>query len=338
MLTPTCEIAVPLGLDAHSLRAMQWKAEQLIAFAAEQRLDAVLLNNLDYFESLEDKHLVHVKELAQQHNIRIYIGAGSICENAAKFSKKLGNAESLLATAIRVAAAVDSPVVNVRIGSIDDRFLDGGIQPRIDEAIRVLKASSSQALDAGVRFGFENHAADLRSEELVPIIEEVGTDVCGAMLDPGNGLWAMEDPMRHLQTLAPYVVCNSLRDYTVWPSIDGAQFQWMALGEGMMDVQTYVATLAKANPGMPIFVETISNSTRSIPYLTKEYWRAYPDLHASRIVDFLSLVREGAAATVDEPAAGQDQESFDQQHQRSEFIRSIAYLREHANAGLKSAT
>ena len=70
--------------------------------------------------------------------------------------------------------------------------------------------------------------------------------------------------MKHLQTLAPYTVCNSIRDYSVWPSDEGATFQWMAVGEGAMDVPKYVDTLASANPGMPIFVETISNSARPI--------------------------------------------------------------------------
>lgn len=78
--------------------------------------------------------------------------------------------------------------MNVRIGSIDDRFLEGGIQPRIDEAIRVLKALKEHAMDTGLTFGFENHAADLRSEGLLERIKEVGTDMCGVMLDPGNGL------------------------------------------------------------------------------------------------------------------------------------------------------
>ncbi|MEO2029986.1 MAG: sugar phosphate isomerase/epimerase, partial [Fuerstiella sp.] len=139
---------IPLGLDAHSMRGMKWKATQLIEFAAEQRLDAVLLNSLNYFESLEESHLLKLKQLADGHNLRIYMGAGGICENGAKFSDKWGNAESMLATGIRVATTIGSPVVNVRIGSIDDRFLKGGIQPRIDEAVRVLKAAGKRAEDA----------------------------------------------------------------------------------------------------------------------------------------------------------------------------------------------
>ncbi|MCP4787312.1 MAG: TIM barrel protein [Fuerstiella sp.] len=326
---------IPLGLDGHSMRGMKWKATQQIEFAAEQRLDAVLLNSLNYFESLEESHLLKLKQLADRHEMRIYMGAGGICENGAKFSDKWGNAESMLATGIRVAKTVGSPVVNVRIGSIDDRFLEGGIQPRIDEAVRVLKASSQRAKDAGVKFGFENHAADLRSEELLALVNEVGTDVCGVMLDPGNGLWAMEDPMKHLETLAPHVVCNSLRDYTVWESEEGATFQWRAVGDGLMDVPAYVQRLSEANPGMPVFVESISNSNRPIPFLTKEHWKGYPNLKATNIVDFLALCRRGQASEIDMPATDMDQKEFDRQHQRAEFLKSIAYLRQHCGAGLK---
>ena len=327
---------IPLGLDAHSMRGMKWKAKPLIEFAAEQRLDAVLLNGLHYFESLEPKYLGELKILADQHALQIYVGAGSICKNASKFSDRWGNAEAMLARGIELAKIVGSPVINVRIGSIADRFLPGGIQPRIEEAIRVLKASSNRAIEAGVMFGFENHAADLRSEELIALIEEVGTDVCGVMLDPGNGLWAMEDPMKHLQVLSPYVVCNSLRDYMVWKSKDGATFQWTALGDGLMDVPSYISVLADTNPDMPIFVESISNSPRPIPFLTKEYWKGYPDLHAAEIIDFLSLCRKGEPMSIETPAVGQDETTFHQQHQRAEFIKSIEYLRRECGAGFKS--
>jgi sugar phosphate isomerase/epimerase len=333
---PNDPTRVPLGLDGHSLRGMNWKATQHIEFAAAQRLDAVLLNSLNYFESLEKSHLLKLKDLARRHDMQIYVGAGGICKNAARFSKKWGDPEEVLATGIRVASTLGSPVVNVRIGSIADRFLEGGIQPRIDEAVRVLKASSQRALDAGVKFGFENHAADLRSEELLELVEAAGTDVCGVMLDPGNGLWAMEDPMVHLQTLAPYVVCNSLRDYMVWESAEGATFQWTAVGDGLMDVPTYVHTLATANPGMPIFVESISNSSRPIPFLTQEHWKAYPDLTATGIVDFLKLCRRGRAIKIDQPPPGTDENEFEQQHQRAEFLKSIEYLRKHCGAGLKT--
>ena len=169
---------IPLGLDTYSMRGMWqngWKATELIEFAAEHKLDAIMFNGLQNFESLEPSHLKKIKELADRSEIKMYCGAGKIAKNGKQFNDKRGTAEELLALGIQVAQALGSPVVNVRIGNIEDRYLAGGIQPRIDEAVRVLKASASRARDTGIRFGFENHAADLRSEELVTLVEEAGT-------------------------------------------------------------------------------------------------------------------------------------------------------------------
>ena len=284
---------VPLGLDGHSMRAMRWKAPQFIEFAAEQKLDAVLINNLPLFESLGESYLRGLKETADRHGLRIYMGAGSICENGSSFKNKYGDAKTFLTEGIRVATIVGSPVVTVRIGKLADRFLEGGIGPRIDASVKVLKALKSRALDAGVKFGFENHGGDLRSDEVLGIIEEVGSDVCGSMLDPGNSLWAMEDPMQHVQTLGKHVVCTSVRDYMVWESKEGGTFQWTAVGEGLMDVAAYVQHLATLCPGVPLFVESISNSAHPVPFLQEDWWQGFPNVRASSIIDFLALCRRG---------------------------------------------
>jgi len=330
----TGTMQVPLGLDAHSLRGMRWKAPQLIDYAAEQKLDAVLLNSLNYFESLDTTHLKRLKETANSHGMRIYVGAGGISENSVTFSNKFGSAEALLAEGIRVAQAVGSPVVNVRIGNMDDRYTEGGIEARIQEAVKVLKTLRSRAQDAGIQFGFENHAGDLRSEELLGLIERVGTDVCGVMLDPGNALWAMEDPMKQIERLGSHVVCTSVRDYMVWESEEGAIFQWTAIGDGLMDVPAFTRYMAALCPGVPLFVESISNSSRPIPFLTADFWKGHPNLRAADLVDFLKLCRRGRPIEIVKPAPGMDAKTFERQHQHSEFEQSIVYLRRHCGAGI----
>jgi len=319
---------VPLGFDGHSMRAMKWKAPQFIEFAAEQNLDAVLINNLPLFESLEEPYLRGLKERADECGLQIYMGAGSICENGGGFNDRYGDAETFLAEGIRVAEIVGSPVVTVRIGNLNDRYLDGGIRPRMDSCVTVLKALKTRALDAGIKFGFENHGGDLRSEEVLDIIKEVGPDVCGSMLDPGNSVWVMEDPMKQVQMLGEHVVCTSIRDYMVWESEEGATFQWTAVGDGLMDVPAYVQHLATLCPGVPLFVESISNSARPIPFLTEDWWAGFPDVRAADIVDFLALCRRGNAIDIDLLPEGMDQKLFDQQHQRTEFVKSIGCLRQ----------
>src|SRR5210317_476294 len=61
--------SIPLGLDGHSMRGMRWKAGQLIDYAATLRLDAVLFNGLQYFESLDKEHLIDLKKKAADHGM-----------------------------------------------------------------------------------------------------------------------------------------------------------------------------------------------------------------------------------------------------------------------------
>ena len=49
--------SIPLGLCNHSLRDMKLNARQLIEYAIEKKLDSVLLNTFQPFDSLEKSHL-----------------------------------------------------------------------------------------------------------------------------------------------------------------------------------------------------------------------------------------------------------------------------------------
>jgi sugar phosphate isomerase/epimerase len=326
---------VPLGLDAHSVRAMGWKARQLIDYAAELKLDAVLFNTLKPLESLESAHLRSLREVAAARGLRLYLGVGSVAEGSTVFSKEHGSAEALLALGVRVATELGSPVVNCRIGALPDRLTPGGIEARIAELLKVLKAVRTRALDAGVKFAVENHAGDLRSEELLQLVQTAGTEVTGVMLDPGNAVWAMEDPMRQLELLGPHVLCTSVRDWMVWESPEGATFQWTAIGEGLMDVPAFLGLMQRHCPAAPLNLEIISNSPRPIPFLRRDHWQVYPKLPAAGIVDFLTLCRRGRPLEPVKPPAGTDPKAFEKQYQRAEFERSVAVMRRYG-AGLKS--
>jgi sugar phosphate isomerase/epimerase len=327
---------VPLGLCNHALRGMKLNANQLIDYAIGHKLDSVQFNTLNVFESLETSLLAEAKNKASEHDISIYVGAGSICQSSAGFSDRYGDAKALLAEGIRVASAVNSPIVGVRIGNINDRYTDGGIEPKIKEVIAVMKSMRDTALEAGIKFAFENHAGDLRSGELLDLIYETGTDICGAFYDPGNAHWALEDPMKALEVLGEHILCTSVRDVMVWPSEDGAHYQWTAVGEGLMDYIYFTRFLEKTCPGVPLHVESISNSLRSIPYLKPGFWEGFPNLSASEFVDFLNLVRRGHALEIEEAPPGTDKKTFDIRHQEEELLKSLHYLRTECGAGRKS--
>jgi sugar phosphate isomerase/epimerase len=327
---------IPLGLGNHSLRAWRPNAIELINFAVEHKLDSVQFNNLKPFESLENKHLKKIKDLATQNDISIYVGLGGICEKSKTFNESWGDAQSLVKEGIRVAKALDSPILGVRIGVLEDRYYGGGIKPKIEEVIKLMTSFRGSVSDSGIKFAFENHAGDMRSEELLALINETGTDICGAFFDPGNAIYAMEDPKTAMEALGEHIICCSARDVVVWQRDDGAMFQWTAIGEGMMDYQDYANYMAENCPGVPIHLEIISNSPRSIPFLTDAYWKGWPELKAKDIVDFLKLARRGNSIELAQKPDGMDKKVFEMENQKDELLASLKYLREECGVGLKN--
>ena len=333
---PTQSVKIPLGLCNHSLRSMSLNAQKLIEYAIAQKLDSILLNTFQPLDSLEPEYLSGLSKIAKKNDISLYIGAGSISEKSKVFSAKYGNAEQLLTKGIRVASVVSSPIVGCRIGGIEDRYMDGGIEAHLESVIKVMKSLRSVALDAGIKFAFENHAGDLRSTELLALIHETGTDICGALFDPANALWAMENPMDALKVLGSNIICTSVRDVTVWETDEGITFQGMAIGDGMLDYSLFANTMAELCPGVPLHVETISNSARPVPFLNPEFWKGFPTLLATDIIKFLIMGRIGKPQEIKIAPGGMNQKDFDIQLQQSEFLKSLDYLRRNCNAGLKS--
>jgi sugar phosphate isomerase/epimerase len=333
---PGAKRGIKLGLDNFSVRAMGWKAPQLIDYAVKLNTDSLFITDFDALESFEDGYLKTLREKAAAQGLQIHLGTWSICPTSKAFKNKWGTAEEHLALGLRMAKAIGSPVLRVILGRGDDRKTDGGIEARIEDTARVCRKLRSQAIDAGVKIAVENHAGDMQSWELVTLIEAAGKDYVGANMDSGNAVWTMEDPLTNLETLAPYVVTTSLRDSAIWESANGATVQWTAMGEGTVDVKGYFRRFAQLCPGVPVHVETISGFNHEIPYLKEDFWSVWPKAKARDFARFLALAKKGRPRDVWKAPEGKDRTLAEQAYQRGEIERSMAYCRETLGLGLKA--
>ena len=327
----TANPKVPLGMDAHAISMMRWKAQQLMEYAIDLNMDSILFNALSYFDNLEEEYLKALRNLLETNNMNLYFGVGSLSVNSLSYTPKFGTPKELILSGLRVAKIFNSRSINCKIGSIADRYTDGGIVARMEELIHELRTMRSQIQDAGIKFAVENHAGDMRSEEVLSIVETVGTDVCGVMLDPGNSVWAMENPMHQIERLGKHVLCTSVRDYKIWESKNGATFQWTALGEGTMDLRHYTKRMSELCPGVPLHIETVSNRQNEIPFLQEDFWEGYPNLKAAELLDFYKMIRTGQSIKLLFPKDGEDAKLFAQELQKNELIKSINYLRKNCD-------
>src|SRR5947209_5332309 len=84
---PAGEVPVKLGFDSYSIRAFQWKAPQLLDYAASLKLDTIQFSDLADYESHDPAYLQKVKDRAARLNIAIDGGMGCICPSSRSFSQ-----------------------------------------------------------------------------------------------------------------------------------------------------------------------------------------------------------------------------------------------------------
>lgn len=334
--TSTQRRNIKLGFDNFAVRAFGWKASQLLDYAAQLKVDVLLISDLDAYDNHSEPYLQDLKKKAADLGVELQAGTGSICPTSKAYNPKLGTAEEHLALTIRVAKAIGARVARCFLGRADDRLTEGGIEARIRDTVKVCQAVRSRALDAGVKIAVENHAGDMQAWELVTLIEAAGRDYVGAAMDPGNAAWTMEDPRRSLEILGPYATTTSMRDSAIWEYADGAMVQWAAMGDGQVDWPKYFDRFAALCPGVVVNIETISGLARPFPYLKEEFWKPYPKARAHEFAAFLALAKQGKPRDPFRPPAGEERRRAEQEYQKAELEKSLKYCREVLGLGLKA--
>lgn len=329
--------SIKLGFDNFAVRAMNWKAPELIEYAAKLKIDSLFISDLDALGDLATPNLKTIRQRAADAGLDLHLGTWSICPTSTTFRDKWGTAEEHLRLAIRAAHDLGSPVIRVILGNGADRQTPGGIKARIADTAKVCRACRNQAMDSGVKIAVENHAGDMQAHEVVQLIEEAGKEFVGANLDSGNATWTLEDPIANLEVLGPYALTTSLRDSAVWESENGATVQWTAMGDGNVDLKRYFERFRALCPTVPVHIETISGFNREIPYLKPEFWAAYNDVRASDFAKFVALAKSGKPRSPWSAPEGVDRKQAEQDYQKSEIERSLKHCREVLGLGVRKA-
>ena len=165
------------------------------------------------------------------------------------------------------------------------------------------------------------------ARELAELVEAAGTDYVGATVDAGNATWALEDPVRNLEILAPYAVSSGIRGSMVWEDSRGAVAQWAAMGDGCVDLDGYFDRFEKRCPETPVQLEIISGSARSFPYLEPGLRRGA----SRRLRPLRRACEEGASH---KPPEGADKKTAEREYQKAQIERSIRYARDVLGLGL----
>jgi sugar phosphate isomerase/epimerase len=331
-----------LGFDTYSLRAFKWKAIEFLDYAAAQKLGAIQVSSLDDFESLDPGHLREVREKASRLGILLEVGTGCVCPLSKSWGKRAGTGRDAILEGLRVGRELGSRSVRCFMGSMDDRRNDSpGLEACMQETIRVFRSVKSEAQDWNVKIAIENHAGDMQARETLTVIQESGDHV-GANLDTGNPMWVMENPLVTMEVLGPHVLTTHVRDSAVFEHPRGAAAQWVAMGDGNVDLPQLIAMHKRLCPQAAVHLEIITGRPPQVlPYFEPDFWKWFAKTPAVDFVRFVELAKKGhpfmgvmviedakTAAKLPEFAAAL------REQQRVDLERSFAYAKDALGVGV----
>ena len=313
-----------MGVDLFSLRQQGWDAHQFLDYCAKFGGQVVHFSEIRFLGSLDDDHIRTVSEHAQRLGIELEIGMRSICPTSTAFDPKQGTAEEQLLRVVRAATISKSRLVRAFLGTMADRKTPGGIEARIEDTAKVLKAVRSQVLDAGLKVAIENHAGDMQARELKILIEEAGRDFVGACFDSGNPVWTLEDPHLTLETLAPYILTSHIRDSYLWNTDEGTMVRWTRMGDGNVDIGRLLTRFMELCPGKTMSLEIIVTGPRPFAWRNPEFWKGYEGVPAWEFSRFLSIAAAGKAPDPQSPVPKEQAAA----REREDFEASVAWTRQ----------
>jgi len=122
-------------------------------------------------------------------------------------------------------------------------------RPQLDALVKMFKEAVKIADDQGIKMAVENHI-DFTSDEIMYLLEQVGSPNFGLNFDTGNFLRLLDDPVKGMEKLAPYVLATHVKD--LFPDKNASPTDWfffagMPVGKGLVNNQKLAELLHKAN-------------------------------------------------------------------------------------------
>ncbi len=330
--------AWPLGLNTYCLRFQRWNDRQLIDYCKKQKLDAIFLQDSQDPGIMDPAHWVDVRRWSKEDGLHIETGGGSILPANPDARPK---SVATLRKNIERASAMGSPVVRALLASDRYHMPEGPVEQHMETAIGILREVRSQAMDAGVKVGLENHK-ELQAFETRRVIETAGKEFVGSYLDTGNPVFVAEDPLTTVEELGPYAVSFHLRDSVVYQHPDGIAVQWVPLGEGTVDFKALVARAAEILPPVHIYCKPITaRPAVVIPVYSEEFWtKWFPNGRSRDFGRFLALAKRGRPW--DQPHVMADLPEVRERYmealkvqQLAHMEQSLEYCRKDLNLGVR---
>jgi 3-oxoisoapionate decarboxylase len=230
----------------------QMTMDDFLDYAKELGVDGVSLESC-FFPSFDREYLADLKAKLDQYGFdRVYAwGHPDGLERGQKPSEYDDMVRS-----IERAVAIGADVMRVVGSSFTWRKEPHG--PQVKALIEQFRRAVPLAEQAGVKMAVENHI-DFTGDEMVELIEGVGSPNFGINFDTGNFLRLLDDPVKGMAKLAKSTFATHIKDLKINPDAspdDWYFFSSVPVGDGLIDNVALARMLKDANYQGFLAVET----------------------------------------------------------------------------------
>ncbi len=216
--------------------------DDFIDFAKGLKVDGVSLETC-FLPSLEDSYLKDLGAKLREYKLDTVFAWGhpnglerGLSPEAFKEMKAL----------IPKTRLIGTDVMRITGSAFDWRHENH--REHMDRLVPLYKEAVKVAEDCGVRLATENHI-DYTADEMLEMIEKVGSKNFGINFDTGNFLRLLDDPVAGMEKLAPYVFSTHIKDLKMHPTAkpnDWFFFCGVPVGFGLIDNMKLAELLHKA--------------------------------------------------------------------------------------------
>lgn len=222
--------------------------DDLLAFAKELGVDGVSLESC-FLPSMEASWLRELGAKLDGYGLeRVYawghpfgLEDGTNREAFDDMLQQIGN-----------AALIGARVMRVTPGPGPSDFRAVPRHPRLEVVARWYAEAVDVARHHDIRLAAENHG-DYTADEMLWIVEAVGSPYFGVTFDTGNFLFVGDDPVEAMEKLARHTFATHIKDPAVdvrvrkgLPPSKWSFLSSTAVGEGLVDMERVLQLLAQA--------------------------------------------------------------------------------------------
>jgi sugar phosphate isomerase/epimerase len=143
-----------------------------------------------------------------------------------------------------------------------------------------------------MKIAIENHK-DLRSEDLLQLIDRIQSEYVGVCVDLGNNYALMEDPVDIARAFSKFAYSCHIKDHILQSYDKGFLLFDAKLGTGVVNLRQAVSTLRQAQPNLKFSLETMTRDALEVPYLADSYWETMgTDIPGQDVIRTMKLVQD----------------------------------------------